>query len=101
MPAIESSRSDVVGAIKQETVPGGSGRAWLRKALVASQVALSVVVAWGLFRLFAGMTSGHPILGFLTLASLPATAASGLVAAACLAGLLGATWSVRRAMQTE
>ena len=51
VPALEASRSDVVGAIKQESLAGGEGRAWLRKGLVAGQVALSVVslVAAGLF----------------------------------------------------
>ncbi len=49
-PALEASRTDVVGAIKQESL-AGEGRGWLRKTLVASQVALSVLslVAAGLF----------------------------------------------------
>jgi len=49
-PALEASRTDVVGAIKQESLPG-EGRGWLRKTLVAAQVSLSVVslVAAGLF----------------------------------------------------
>jgi predicted permease len=50
-PALEAARSDVVGSIKRESLPGGDGRRWLRKTLVGAQVALSVVslVAAGLF----------------------------------------------------
>ena len=50
-PALQASRTDVSGAIKQESLPGGDGRGWLRKSLVAAQVALCVVslVAAGLF----------------------------------------------------
>jgi len=50
-PALEASRADVVSAIKQDSLPGGEGRAWLRRTLVAAQVALSVVslVAAGVF----------------------------------------------------
>jgi predicted permease len=49
-PALEASRTDVASAVKQESLPGES-RGWLRKSLVAVQVALSVVslVAAGLF----------------------------------------------------
>jgi putative ABC transport system permease protein len=50
-PALQASRTDVSGAIKQESLPGGDGRGWLRKSLVASQVALCVIalIAAGLF----------------------------------------------------
>jgi predicted permease len=56
-PALEASRTDVAGAIKQESLPG-EGRGWLRKGLVASQVSLSVVslVAAGLFLRSMGQT---------------------------------------------
>jgi putative ABC transport system permease protein len=51
VPALQASRTDVIGVIKLETVPGGEGRGWLRKSLVAAQVALSAVslVTAGLF----------------------------------------------------
>ncbi|HET9372891.1 MAG TPA: FtsX-like permease family protein, partial [Vicinamibacterales bacterium] len=42
-PALQASRTDVIGAIKQEAMPAGEGRGWLRKSLVAAQVALSIV----------------------------------------------------------
>lgn len=50
-PALQASRTDVSGAIKQESLPAGDGHGWLRKSLVAAQVALCVVslVAAGLF----------------------------------------------------
>jgi predicted permease len=50
-PALQASRTDVSGAIKQESMPAGEGRGWLRQTLVAAQVALCVVslVAAGLF----------------------------------------------------
>ncbi len=50
LPALQSSRTNVVGTIKQEVL-SGEGRGWLRKSVVAAQVALSVVslVAAGLF----------------------------------------------------
>ena len=55
-PAIQASKPDVVPVLKNETVPAGSGRGWLRfvnlrQALVVSQVALSLVslIAAGLF----------------------------------------------------
>ena len=49
-PALDASRTDVIGAIKQETLPQAEGRGRLRKSLVAAQVALSVIslVAAGL-----------------------------------------------------
>jgi predicted permease len=50
-PAIHATRTDVVGAIKQESLASGERRGWLRKSLVAAQVALSVIslVAAGWF----------------------------------------------------
>jgi len=50
-PALQASRTDVVGAIKQESLPSGEGRGLIRKALVGAQVALCLVsiVAAGLF----------------------------------------------------
>jgi predicted permease len=55
-PAIQASRPDVVSVLKNETVPAGTGRGWLRflslrQILVVSQVALSLVslIAAGLF----------------------------------------------------
>ncbi|MEO8024999.1 MAG: ABC transporter permease [Bryobacteraceae bacterium] len=51
-PAIRASRTDVLGALKEES--GGTsspGRAWLRNSLVVAQVALSMVllISAGLF----------------------------------------------------
>ena len=50
-PALEASRTDVIGSIKRESLASGDGRGWLRQGLVASQVALSVasLVAAGWF----------------------------------------------------
>jgi len=55
-PAIQASRPDVVPVLKNEIVPTGPGRGWmrvvsLRQVLVVSQVALSLVslIAAGLF----------------------------------------------------
>ncbi len=50
-PALVFSRRDVIGAIKEDSLPGGEGRGWIRKSLVAAQVALCVVslAAAGLF----------------------------------------------------
>ena len=55
-PAIQASKPDVVPVLKNETVPTGAGRGWLRflnlrQALVVSQVALSLIslIAAGLF----------------------------------------------------
>lgn len=42
-PALQASRTDVLGAIKQESLATGDRRGWLRKGLVAAQVAMSVV----------------------------------------------------------
>jgi predicted permease len=51
VPALQASRTNVVGTIKEGSLPGGEGRAWLRQSLVAAQVALCVVslVAAALF----------------------------------------------------
>lgn len=43
VPALQASRSDVVFALKEDT-SGGQRRAWLRRALVVMQVALSFVL---------------------------------------------------------
>ena len=55
-PAIQGSRPDVVPVLKNESVPTGTGRGWLRfvslrQVLVISQIALSLVslIAAGLF----------------------------------------------------
>jgi len=58
LPALQASRTSVAGAIKQG-VFSGDGRGWLRKAVVATQVALSVVslVAAGLFLRSLGQTA--------------------------------------------
>jgi len=55
-PAVQASRPDVVPVLKNETIPTGTGRGWLRfislrQALVVGQVALSLVslIAAGLF----------------------------------------------------
>jgi macrolide transport system ATP-binding/permease protein len=55
-PAIQASKPDVVPILKNETVPTGAGRGWLRfvslrQILVVSQVALSLIslIAAGLF----------------------------------------------------
>jgi predicted permease len=52
VPALQASRTDVVGVLKNELVPSGRYRGLtMRKALVVSQVALSLValIAAGLF----------------------------------------------------
>lgn len=53
LPALQASRPDVVGALKEETQGAGTGRrrAAISRALVVAQVALSVValIAAGLF----------------------------------------------------
>jgi predicted permease len=55
-PAVQASKPDIVPVLKNETIPAGTGRGWLRfislrQALVVGQVALSLVslIAAGLF----------------------------------------------------
>jgi predicted permease len=78
VPALQASKPDVVTVLKNETVPTGGGRGWLRlvslrQVLVVSQVALSLVslIAAGLFlrslRDAEGIDTGFETRGVLVL----------------------------------
>jgi predicted permease len=44
LPALQSTKTDLVPALKDEVSPGGYRRSWLRNGLVVSQVSLSLVL---------------------------------------------------------
>ncbi|MFQ5669355.1 MAG: cell division protein FtsX [Acidobacteriota bacterium] len=57
---------------------------------------LALIVAWGVFRAAAVLAPAYPLLGFLSLAPLPARVAGLLLGAAAVCGIGGALLAVRR-----
>lgn len=65
MPAIQGARGDLQNTLRESSLnaTGGAGRQWFRRALVATEVALSVVLVLGaalMIRSFVQLTSVEP-----------------------------------------
>jgi putative ABC transport system permease protein len=64
-PALQATRTDLVGALKQDTPGGGSGSSWFRKTLVVGQVCLTMVLLVCASMALEGFRNVHSVdLGF-------------------------------------